>query len=92
MHKNSLIYLLGIPPIQIGRETVLVAPVLSVESLQRRRVWIDCLEPKRDAARFVVFDFVKPTWSEGRVSGSGREARLDEALAGSTQTKHWHTV
>src|SRR5262245_19443650 len=44
----------------------------------------------RHEAKSIEFYFVNPAWSERRVSGSGGKAGFDEALAGSTQTKHRH--
>ena len=44
----------------------------------------------RHHAEAVIFDFVQPAWSEGRVSGSGGEAGLDEVRTVRTQTKQRH--
>jgi hypothetical protein len=46
----------------------------------------------RHQAKTIVFDFVKPTWPERRVSGSGGQAGLNKALAGRTQTQHRHEL
>src|SRR5262245_40947728 len=61
-----------------------VCPVVATSGQQPHAAVI----AERHQAETVVFDFVKPTWSERRVSGSGGQAGFDKALAGGTQTKH----
>src|SRR5262245_33150292 len=70
----------------VGYEPEALRPVVAAPREQPHAVTIAA----RHQAEAVIFDFVKPAWSEGRVSCSRREARHDEARTGGTQTKQRH--